>query len=947
MVGRVQRVFGRYAARHLVVSRPGLQLCDAAARAVGEITSISLRNDRLVVEGQCAADLVMLELDGRHRVRVPGADGIAGGIGAAAHRGRFRLDLPYAPGPAVFSLTLDGETAATPLPGFSGMRLQLARLALWPRFGIASLWALPAAWRWLRHHDMGARARVKKLLGLGEMVEEMQLDPDILPPDIPPPVAPPPVALAGSAISSAPSSGVSIVLPVYQAFDLLPEVLDRLRRHTDLPWRLIVIEDASPDPRIRPFLCDWALAQNQTGTGDTVHLIGNAVNLGFIGSVNLGLAMAASLAPEAPVILLNADAFVPAAWASRLVAPLLADPGVASVTPMSNDAELMSVPVICQRSDLPPGAGDAIDAVARRLGPRTGDLAEAPTGVGFCMALSPAFLARVPGFDPAFGRGYGEEVDWCQKVRALNGRHLCLPGLFVEHRGGASFGAAAKQALLRQNGALISARHPRFDADVQRFIGDDPLATARLALGLAAAGAGAAHAAAAAHTAASAKESDETDAGETDAGETDARIPVYLAHSMGGGAEHYLRGRVGQDINRTGAAVVLRVGGEYRWEISLHTRQGVTRGGTSDRALMLRLLCILPARVVIYSCGVADPDPVELPAVLLALAQDQRLEVLIHDYLPISPSYTLLDAGSAFRGVPGGAGMGGQAHPPPAHPPPAHPPAHPPAEAIRPAPAQAGLLPRARAHEILLPRARAHEIMRPDGRRVDLAEWQAAWRPMLEAAAEVVVFSQASFDLMQAAYPRLASSLRLRPHAVPHKLPKLMKARAPALAPALAPAQPVIGVLGNIGLHKGAGVLVVLSKRLAQLRRKSPVADLVVPGLVVPGLVVLGHVDPAYDLARPARIHGAYEVPQIPDLVARYGITCWLIPSIWPETFSYTTHEALATGLPVICFDLGAQAEAVAGAIAKGAPGAVLPLTNGRPDVEALLKQVQQLCASR
>lgn len=34
--------------------------------------------------------------------------------------------------------------------------------------------------------------------------------------------------------------------------------------------------------------------------------------------------------------------------------------------------------------------------------------------------------------------------------------------------------------------------------------------------------------------------------------------------------------------------------------------------------------------------------------------------------------------------------------------------------------------------------------------------------------------------------------------------------------------------------------------------------------------------------------------------------------SIWPETYSYTTHEMLATGLPVVSFSLGAQGDTVA-----------------------------------
>lgn len=79
----------------------------------------------------------------------------------------------------------------------------------------------------------------------------------------------------------------------------------------------------------------------------------------------------------------------------------------------------------------------------------------------------------------------------------------------------------------------------------------------------------------------------------------------------------------------------------------------------------------------------------------------------------------------------------------------------------------------------------------------------------------------------------------------------------------------------------------------------------------------------------PAIVHGSYEWRDLPGLVARYGISAWLIPSVWPETFSFTTHEAIATGLPVFCFDLGAQADALRGSLAQGGLGAILPI--GQP----------------
>src|SRR5690606_25645945 len=97
---------------------------------------------------------------------------------------------------------------------------------------------------------------------------------------------------------------------------------DRLVQHSDLPWRLILIEDASPDPRIRPMLRAFATAR----PAEQVKLIENETNLGFVGSVNRGFARAMQGAGDGstmtPLVLLNSDALVPMGWLSRLLAPM-------------------------------------------------------------------------------------------------------------------------------------------------------------------------------------------------------------------------------------------------------------------------------------------------------------------------------------------------------------------------------------------------------------------------------------------------------------------------------------------------------------------------------------------------------------------------------------------------------------------------------------------------
>lgn len=840
MTGRLGLLFGRYAARHLRLSAPP----PPSPLSGVTLTALTLADGLVAVAGRAEPGLrLTLDLAGRQDAASPGPDG------------GFRLALPQAAEPAWLAVA---GGAAMELPPFPPARLRAGRLALIPGFAVALARALPAALRWWRQRDPADRRRIKRILGLDAAGPAPRLDPAWLPGAGTPPEPGPEIA-----------PEITIVLPVYNARALLEEALSRLIAHTDLPWHLILVEDGSSDPAIRPFLRGWVagLAATPTRAPARATLIENPANLGFIAAVNRGFAAAlADGGGDGPIVLLNSDALVPAGWAGRLVAPLRADASVASVTPMSNDAELMSVPAICARGDLFPGEGDVIDLLAQNL-PRGEGFAGSggivlPTGVGFCMAIARPWLARFPAFDTAFGRGYGEEVDWCLTAAAEGARHLGLPGLFVEHRGGASFGSAEKQALLLKNGAIISARHPGFDTGVQATIAADPMATARMALGLALAAARATRA---------------------ETGQ-EGYVPVWLGHSLGGGADHDLSDRIAATLARGGMAVVLRVGGEIRWRIELHAPSGVHVLETPETAAMERLLAILPHRHVIYSCGAGDPDMIELPEVLLRLGRgsesgrgdDHRIGMLFHDYLPLSPAYTLLDADGQWRGLP--------------------------------------------AMDSADP---AHRVRRPDGTRAPLADWRAAWHRLAAAAGTLTVFSSASRDIVAAAWPDLAARIAVRPHALRFPVGKIAPGAGQVSGQG---GRPVIGVLGNIGAHKGAGVVAALGRLFARDGAAR--------------LVVIGNVDPAFRLPRGVHVQGDYRLDDLPRLVARHGITCWLIPSVWPETFSFTTHEALATGLPVVAFALGAQGEAVARAVAAGAPGAVVPLAGDARAAAAALVPV-------
>lgn len=797
------------AATLVLRGRPG-PIPGPAGKVAGHLSAITWAANRLVVEGRLegAGDLTLRLGEMRAQARLP-----AGG-------GAFALALPWPPGLALSGTTPDlvlDDAPPLPLP-LGPVRRRQAALAL--RLGGTLLRLTPDLGRWILRQDRAARARVKEALGLGLRPTAGPLEAAVF--------APP--EEAAPADSPGP---LTLVLPVYNAFDLLQDCLDRVVRHTPEPWRMVVVEDGSPDARIRPALRAFAAARPE----GQVTLIEAPQNRGFIASVNAAFAEVLRRPADrtGPVVLLNSDALLPPGWAPRLLAPL-ADPGVASVTPMSNDAEIFTAPVLCAPAGLAPGQALAMDAVARRLDPAHAR-AEAPTGVGFCMALQRRFLDLVPRFDTAFGRGYGEEVDWCQKVRAQGGRHLGIATLVVEHRGGASFGSAEKQALILANNARITRRYPAYDDEVQAFLTSDPLRSARMALALAWAGS---------------------------LGR--GPVPVYLAHAMGGGAESWLQHALPAALAEAGAAVVLRVGGAVRWQLDLVTPQGRVSGWTGDFALIERLLAPLARRRILYSCGVGDPDPVSLPGHLLALARSPQdeVEILFHDFFPMSPAFTLLGSDGRFHGAPR-----------PGTPDP------------------------------------AHQARRPDGGRVPLADWQQAWGALVARADRLRVFSASGADLVAQTWPEARPRISLDPHQLPHRPPRL---DPPAPGP-----RPVLAALGNIAPHKGAGLLQALGRMSAEARGFD--------------LVLIGNLDPGYSLPRSVPVHGDYSPADIPTLARHYRISHWLIPSLWPETFSFTTHEALATGLPVLAFALGAQGDAVASA----ENGIALPHDPAADPAEAVL----------
>jgi GT2 family glycosyltransferase/glycosyltransferase involved in cell wall biosynthesis len=253
---------------------------------------------------------------------------------------------------------------------------------------------------------------------------------------------------------------IDVVIPIYNAHDDLVRCIDSVLRCTAGEYRLLLIDDASPDDRIAPLLHGLALEQPH------IRVMANPRNLGFIGTVNRAFAETTG-----DVILLNSDTIVTQGWLSKMLSCAASDPRIATITPFSNNAEICSYPEMCgnhpwMAGDDPELPNRALELASRR------DYPDLPTAVGFCMYIRRTALEVVGKFDERYGLGYGEENDFCRRLATSGFRNVLLDDTFVAHVGNRSFDAR-KSALVEANSRLLISRFPDYPKLVQDFIGAD------------------------------------------------------------------------------------------------------------------------------------------------------------------------------------------------------------------------------------------------------------------------------------------------------------------------------------------------------------------------------------------------------------------------------------------------------------------------------------------
>lgn len=264
---------------------------------------------------------------------------------------------------------------------------------------------------------------------------------------------------------------VDVIVPVHNGSGLVSRCIRSLiSSRQRVAFEILVIDDGSTEPEVIYFL-------NDCQARGEIKLLRNERSLGFVSAVNRGMVCH----PDRNVVLLNSDTEVANDWLDRIRRCARADTKIGTVTPFSNNATICSFPRLCFDNPLPEGVTLAeLDKIFSKV--NDGGRITIPTAVGFCMYINRECLNEVGLFDEQrFGRGYGEENDFCQRALKRGWQNVLCADTFVFHVGNGSF-KDERESLSRHAGAVLLEMHPNYLNEVRSFVRRDPAAHFRRAV---------------------------------------------------------------------------------------------------------------------------------------------------------------------------------------------------------------------------------------------------------------------------------------------------------------------------------------------------------------------------------------------------------------------------------------------------------------------------------
>ncbi|MXS79607.1 Glycosyltransferase, GT2 family [Nitrosomonas eutropha] len=221
---------------------------------------------------------------------------------------------------------------------------------------------------------------------------------------------------------------IDVVIPVYNAPDWTRRCIDSIVAHLNQSIRRIIVQDDASGHETREMLDNLSY--------DCVDVHHAEKNQGFGISVNA----AVNRSDASYVFILNSDTEVSQDFLPLLCTAFTADPELAAIVPAGNSYAQYDLGRYMLRE-----AGYIPNYYLR----------------GHAILIRRDVFQEIGGFDPAFGRGYYEDIDLGRRLDLHGWRFGIHPGVCIYHKRRGSFGNGRSQKQLsRRNRAFYLSRYP-------------------------------------------------------------------------------------------------------------------------------------------------------------------------------------------------------------------------------------------------------------------------------------------------------------------------------------------------------------------------------------------------------------------------------------------------------------------------------------------------------
>lgn len=322
-------------------------------------------------------------------------------------------------------------------------------------------------------------------------------------------------------------------------------------------------------------------------------------------------------------------------------------------------------------------------------------------------------------------------------------------------------------------------------------------------------------------------------------------IPLYVIfdHDGGGGSLAFREKHVKNLIEKDIEVLIIQYLKTYHcYFFKLMSKARTQSFVAHTFSAMQNFICELNVKYILCNNIVGYERPFDILDLILRLCKkNSSLYIFIHDFYSICPVYTLSRKDGVFCGVPSNLSQ---------------------------------------CKQCLL------EHFGTIGDVPDIVIWREKWCEVLTAATRITAPDSSVKDIFMQIYPQAAQRICVKPHTPVRNLSPL-----PPL-PHKAPV--VIGIIGSIGLSKGARIVEDMVRIVMQHK-------------LLCHIIVIGTIDTTIK-APCFLVTGRYKHDNLHLLVKKHNITVCLVPSVWPETFCYVAQEIEMLDRSLVCFNIGAQA---------------------------------------